>query len=295
MTQLSGPPMTGSGGDAAALTSAELPPGLAPGPALLPADTQLTYTGDVNGTQRWVSADQSVVQYRAAGRLLTFHGWKRSHLIYWSMGASVTADGENWDAAIIDSNYYMTVPERTPCEIVKVGQSTSRNSSYFDEWQWGVSSQQPERAACLCRVQWNGARFTDLVTAGTGCTRYQNDQWPTGYPADWPPLPAGIEVSPASLAMQVKGLGINAASRTVILNHTASDVPVQIAPDTTDYFDWPSGTFTVPAHGGLPITVMFQGGNAPGSYRTSVRIVAGQGAQFTVPVIVTVSASGPDK
>jgi hypothetical protein len=72
-------------------------------------------------------------------------------------------------------------------------------------------------------------------------------------------------------------------------------VPVQVAPDTTDYFDWPSGTFTVPAHGGLPITVMFEGGDAAGSYRTSVRIVAGQGAQFTVPVIVTVSASGPDK
>jgi len=40
---------------------------------------------------------------------------------------------------------------------------------------------------------------------------------------------------------------------------------------------------------------MFEGGDSPGSYRTSVRIVAGQGAEFTVPVIVTVSASGPGK
>ena len=103
------------------------------------------------------------------------------------MGASMTADGGDWDAAIIDSNYYMTVPERSPCEIVKVGQSTSRDSSYFDEWQWGVGAQQPERAASLCRAQWNGARFADLVTAGTGCTRYQTDQWPTGFPANWPP------------------------------------------------------------------------------------------------------------
>ena len=37
MTQLSGPPMTGSGGDVAALASVELPPGLVPGPALLRA------------------------------------------------------------------------------------------------------------------------------------------------------------------------------------------------------------------------------------------------------------------
>jgi len=236
-----------------------------------------------------------VVQYRAAGRLLTFHAWKRSHLIYWSMGASVTADGENWDAAIIDSNYYMTVPERPPCDIVQVGQSTSRNSSYFDEWQWGVNSQQPERAASLCRVQWNGARFADLVTAGTGCTRYQNDQWPSGFPADWPPLPVGVEVSPGSLAMQVKGLGLSAVRRTAVLNHTASDVPVQVAPATSGYFDWPSGTFTAPAHGGLPITVTFEGGDAAGSYRTSVRFVVGQGAEFTVPVTVAVSASGPVK
>ena len=109
------------------------------------------------------------------------------------------------------------------------------------------------------------------------------------------PLPAGVEVSPASLAMQVKGLGRNAASRTVVLNHTASDMPVQIAPDPTGYFDWPSGTFTAPACGGLPVRVTFEGGDAPGSYRTSVRIVTGQGTEFTVPVIVAVSASGPVK
>ena len=49
------------------------------------------------------------------------------------------------------------------------------------------------------------------------------------------------------------------------------------------------------ARRGLPITVMFEGSHTPGSYRTSVRIVAGQGAEVTVPVIVAVSASGPDK
>ena len=109
------------------------------------------------------------------------------------------------------------------------------------------------------------------------------------------PFPAGFEVSPALLAMQVKGLGLIAASRTVVLNHTASDVPVQVAPATSGYFDWPSGTFTAPAHGGLPITVTFEGGDTAGSYRSSVRIVAGQGAEFTVPVTVAVSASGPVK
>ena len=65
MAQLSGSPMVGSGDDVAALKPAELPPGLAPGPALVPADSQLTYTGDVNGAQRWISANLSVVGFRA--------------------------------------------------------------------------------------------------------------------------------------------------------------------------------------------------------------------------------------
>jgi hypothetical protein len=41
--------------------------------------------------------------------------------------------------------------------------------------------------------------------------------------------------------------------------------------------------------------VTFEGGDATGSYRTSVRIAAGQGAEFTVPVIVAVSAAWPVK
>jgi hypothetical protein len=98
-----------------------------------------------------------------------------------------------------------------------------------------------------------------------------------GVKADRRPPPVGVEVSPASLAMQVKGLGRSAASRAVILNHTASNVAVQIAADTTGYFDWPSGTLTAPAYGGLPITVTFKGGDAPRCYRTSVRIAPGPG------------------
>ena len=106
------------------------------------------YTGDVNGTQRWVAMDQSMVQFRAAKGTLTFHAWKRTHFpAYWSMGASVTADGLNYDAGIIDSHYYMTVPEGTGCELVKAGESTDHDNNYFDEWQWGVNSQQPDRVA----------------------------------------------------------------------------------------------------------------------------------------------------
>lgn len=262
--------------------------------AIVPDNSQLVYTGDVNGAQRWVAMDQSLVQFRATKGTLTFHAWSRTHFpAYWSMGASVTADGVNYDAGIIDSHYYMTVPEQGGCALVKASESPDANSNYFDDWQWGINSQQPSRVASLCRVQWNGARFADLVTAGSGCPGYPNDQWPTGFPPNWPPLPTGIEVSPGYLAMTVKGLGLNDAATTAVLNHTGTDVPVQVGPPARDYFSWPTGTFTAPAYGGLPITVMFEGGSAPGVYRDSVRIVAGTSLEFTVPVTVTVTSTYP--
>jgi hypothetical protein len=272
--------------------------GQAPGaPPIVPADSQLVYTGQVNGTERWAAPDGSEVQFRApSGATLTFHAWKRSYWFgYWSMGASVTADAENYEAAIIDSNYYMTVPERPTCEIVKVGQATDSNNSYFDEWQWGWNSQQPDRVASWCRAQWNGARFADLVTAGSGCDRYKDDQWPTGFPPDWPPLPTGIEVSPAALTMTANGIGINAAASTNVLNHTANDVSVQVQPPADDNFSWPSGAFTAPAFGGFPITVSFGGGDAAGDYYTTVDIVAGTSQAFAVPVTATVIDTGPPK
>jgi hypothetical protein len=122
--------------DVAALGPVQ-PSGAPAAPPVVPADN-LVYTGDVNGTERWVAPDQSMVQFRAApGVTLTFHAWKRSHWYgYWSMGAGVTADGLNYDAGIIDSNYYMTVPDGSACAIVKVGESTDQNNNYFNEWQW---------------------------------------------------------------------------------------------------------------------------------------------------------------
>jgi len=77
-----------------------------------------------------------------------------------------------------------------------------------------MNSQQPDRVASLCRAQWNGARFTDLVTRRLRLHPYQTDQWPTGFPADWAALPAGLEVSPSSLTMYINGLGIAATPFT---------------------------------------------------------------------------------
>ena len=103
------------------------------------------------------------------------------------------------------------------------------------------------------------------MTAGSGCDRYQTDQWPTGFPHDWPPLPTGIEVSPGQLTMHVNHLGVNAGATTTLYNHTSTDAAVHIDPDASGHFTHPSGDFTAPAYGQLPISVMFQGGDEPGT------------------------------
>lgn len=264
-------------------------------PAITPQDAQLVYNGQVNGTQQWVATDGSEIQYRAPGGTLTFHAWTRSYFFgYWSMGASVTADGENYQAGIIDSNYYMTVPEKTGCEIVKSGEATDSNNNYFDEWQWGWNSQQPARVASFCRAQWNGARFSGLVTAGSGCTNYQEYPWPPGYPPNWPPIPTGIQVSPAEIAMSANGVGLTAVGSAVVRNYGSAQNEGQVLASTSNEFSWPSGPFTLPAGGQFPITVTFEGGEA-GQYQTTLRMLVGISGSFEVPVIATVVAKGPPK
>ena len=121
------------------------------------ANAYLHYTGDVNGAQRWASEDGAMVQYRIGAEMLTFHAWKKSTLFrYWSMGGEIaTNGGANFEAAQVDSHYYMTL-QNQPCAVVKVDSDSARNTDYVDEYEWGWNSPQPERVASLCRAQWSG-------------------------------------------------------------------------------------------------------------------------------------------
>ncbi|MBR0716800.1 hypothetical protein [Bradyrhizobium liaoningense] len=150
------------------------------------ASPALKFTGMVNGAERWASDDGSTVEYRLGKGRLTFHAWKKSSITqYWSMGAEVTVSNTpaNFQVADITSHYYMSVD--APCQVVKVDSDSDRHDSYVDEYEWGWNSQQPERVASLCRAVWHGMKFADLVTAGSGCEIFRNDNWPIGFPADW--------------------------------------------------------------------------------------------------------------
>ncbi len=95
--------------------------------------------------------------------------------------------------------------------------------------------------------------------------------------------------------MYINGLGLNVAATTAIVNHNASDVPVQIEPAASSDSSWRSGAFTVPAYGQLSLMVMFEGGSSAGDCQTSVRILAGSGLELTVPATATVTATGLPK
>ncbi len=253
--------------------------------------SDLVMTGVVNGAERWASPDGSTVEYRAAHGTLRFHAWKRSTFFgYWSMGAEISTSGTNFEAAAIESHYYMSVND--PCQVVKVDQDSDRNDDYLDEYEWGWNAQQPERVAALCRAQWGHARFADLVTAGDGCPNFANDVWPVGFPADWP-SDMGAELRPDRISMRARSIGVIARGSTTVVNLDPNDVPVHVeaGPDTGD-FDYPAGVNVLPGNGQLPLRVTFFGGTSTGIYRSSMRVVVG-GRVFVVPITATVTQVGP--
>jgi hypothetical protein len=161
----------------------------------------LKFTGIVNGAERWASDDGAMVEYRVGDGRLNFHAWKKHTFYqYWSMGGEIGISGTNtnFEAADIVSLTYMSVPGHPPCAVYRPPggfESSARDNSYVDQYDWGWNSQQPERVAVLCRAQWHHARFREILTAGEGCLNYLNETWPTGFPSDWDAIKTVIELN----------------------------------------------------------------------------------------------------
>ena len=147
----------------------------------------LKFTGIVNGAERWASDDSAMVEYRLGTGKLVFHAWKKSILVYWSMGGeiSVVNTPAAFHAADIDSRYYMSVT--SPCQLVKeLPPSSHLHDTYLDQYAWGIFAQQPERVVVRCRAIWHNQRFADVLTAGDGCANAVNVRFDDpGFPADW--------------------------------------------------------------------------------------------------------------
>jgi hypothetical protein len=252
------------------------------------AGSDLVLTGEDNAVERWASEDGSKVEYRSGTASLTFRAWKKKQWTgYWSMGAEITTSGTVFEAARIDSRYYDTFVAQV-CGVIYDNDSDT-NDDHLDEYEWGWNSSQPHRVESLCRAQWNGERYADVVVAGNECFAPNVEPWPTGWPDDWPP-DAGAEVRPRQLGISVRSVGVVGRATATIVNHDPVDMVAVVEEADGPLFSNPTGTFTIGPNGTKPITVTFAGA-ATGVYTSRLRIQAG-GRFFNVPITATVTQVG---
>jgi len=182
----------------------------------------MTFTGIVNGAERWASDDGSTVQYRMGTGELTFHAWNRLRIFppYWSAGAKIFIKGTNakFQFADIESVRFMSVTG--PCQLVDPDFDSDRDDTYLDEYSWGINAQQPARTVSRCRARWHHAQFADVVTAGSGCNANANHPFEAGFPPAWTPI---------QTAVNLNGAWTDGSSRNAVITVNVNDLAVNMS------------------------------------------------------------------
>jgi hypothetical protein len=253
----------------------------------------LVLTGDELGVERWDSPDGSKVEYRSGAATLTFQAFTDSD--DWDLrdriGVRITTKSSIFDAANIDSRYYLNAYAQT-CAIVSTGRASHRDDDHVDQYEWAVAlvGELPQRVEALCRAQWNGDRYSAYVSTGRTCSVVGPvPPFPQGWPDDWPP-DTGLTVTPRSLYIPTVSSGVAARGSIVVRNLDPYDAPISISEAEGIYFQSDSGPATVPANGNYFITVTFLGIK---SGTSSIRITAASGQSIVVPIFGIVENRGP--
>jgi len=114
------------------------------------------------------STNPSQLDFFRSGDHLRFKAWKKSYVVYWSMGAEVETWGHDFDSARIESRYLDTVTGSF-CAAVKFDSDSDTDDDYVDEYEWGVNAPQPLRVVSNCGANWHGQVFGGQVAAGPEC------------------------------------------------------------------------------------------------------------------------------
>jgi len=118
----------------------------------------------------FASADVSRrVFHPTSGGRLTFRAWKKNYGIYWSMGAEIETEPDNFASASIQSVYLDTFVAQT-CFVVKRDSDSDTNDDYVDEYECGFFSSPPRRVESLCGARYRGQQFAGRVVAGPPCS-----------------------------------------------------------------------------------------------------------------------------
>jgi hypothetical protein len=242
-----------------------------------------------SGFERCESDDGSKIVFRSGPSSITFRAFKSSFLGYWKMGAEITTDGPDFEAAQIDSRYYFPTVGQV-CTAISDSDSDT-NDNHVDEYESGLFSEQPVRVVSLCRVQWNGRRIAGIVSKGQECFAIGVEPFPSGFPEDWPPLdqpdPVGaITINPRTLSLISRPERPTGTKSLRITNTHAVPKVVTVGEaevgdqggggpivSVNGTFSNPSGDFTIPGNGGsVQIAVSFTGQSGFGSIEARIPI-----------------------
>jgi hypothetical protein len=215
------------------------------------------------------------------GSSVKFHVWNDSPWHGgWSMGASITTTGPNFERAQINSRYYFTAYAQVCAPIYDSDHDS--NDDYMDESEGGFGpvGERPHRIESLCRVQWNGHRLRGMVHTGEDCYAEYVEPWPEGYPEDWPPLyggpdepPPAVTVSPQNLLFSPSGTNPHSSRYVLVSNPFNTEVDINVSkavldpqpgppPPTNPFFNV-AGQLTIPSTGVFGIPVLFNGTGLP--------------------------------
>lgn len=262
------------------------------------AATELECYEDFSGLEFCQSDDGKMQTYTDGDASIMFRSYRDSGWVYSEMGTEITTIGLNFEAANINSRYYGEAFQQT-CDVYKYDDDSDFNDNYLDEYEWFIGSPLI-RVESLCRVQWNGRRFSGVVSAGNECFQTGTPQpWPIDiWPDNWPPLSVpdpiqSLSIFPRSLTFISKPSS-PIVTKFVTINSThTSPVTVTIgqaimeadSPEDATIFERPtfggvpkgtfsnvSGQLTIPPNGNIQIGITFSGESGLGSIFGSLPI-----------------------
>jgi len=243
-----------------------------------------------SGLEFCQSDDGRRVTYSDGESSISFSSYKDSNLAYWEMGTEIQTSGLNFEAAIINSRYF--VPQLGQICGVITDSDEDFNDDDLDEYEWGIFAEQPKRVQSLSRVQWNNKRISGLTSAGSECFTIGATPFPDGYPDDWPPidppnLPGTIIIQPSLVSFTTyilnqsitKSINIRNTFDRVIEVTVGNAVTNPIITNPNDfggilagYFSNISGLLSIPSGGNINIAVTFNGVSGLGTITGSLGI-----------------------
>lgn len=260
-------------------------PGRRPGLPQLPVAAGAEVCDELpSGLTRCYSEDGTTITFGDDSGWIKFRSYTESKWpAYKRIGTKITTFGPKFDAARIDSHYYVRAYNQAVA--VVYDQDSDTNDNFLSEYSQalGPFAELPVRVESLCRAQWHGHRITATVAKGSldnSIVVGTVNPFPSGWPEDWPPLPEPevpprLQVSPRSMSF-APGNDAPVSSKSILITSTFDVAkPVLIgsievdAEALSDPFSVQTGSFTIPPDGQLSVDVVFDGSltkPVPGSY-----------------------------